>query len=68
MNRPRPWRLHPPFTDTMYGESFLQDSSPTEVVLSILQTLGATTEMARFINLPTSGKDRGRYGIRASVA
>lgn len=59
---------HPPFTDTMYGQPFFYDSHPPEAVLRILNSLGATVEYGEFINPPTSGRDKGRYGIVASVA
>jgi SAM-dependent methyltransferase len=59
---------HPPFTDTMYGESFSYDSHPPEDVLAILKSLGANIEISEFINPPTSGRDKGRLGILARVA
>jgi SAM-dependent methyltransferase len=59
---------HPPFTDTMYGQVFFYDSHAPEAALEILKSLGATVEHAEFINPPTSGRDKGRYGIVASVA
>lgn len=57
---------NPPFTDTMYGQSFFYDSHTPEVVVSILKSLGTTIEHAEYINLPTGGRDKGRYGIVAS--
>jgi SAM-dependent methyltransferase len=59
---------HPPFTDTMFGQFFFYDSHPPAEVLRLLESLGATIEHAEFINPPTSGRDKGRYGIAASVA
>lgn len=58
---------HPPFTDTMYGQPFFYDSHAPEAVLTILKALGATVECGEFINPPTSGRDKGRYGIVAKV-
>ncbi len=59
---------HPPFTDTMLGQTFFYDSHVPVVVLNILKSLGTTIEHSEFINPPTSGRDKGRYGIVASVA
>ncbi len=58
---------HPPFTDTMYGQTFFYDSHPPIVITEILESLGATIEFATFINKPTCGRDKGRYGIVARV-
>ena len=58
---------HPAFTDTMYGHTFFYDSLTPEKILSVLQKLGARIEHAGFLNLPTTGRDKGRYGIVASV-
>jgi len=57
---------HPPFTDTMFGQSFFYDSHTPEAMVDILKSLGAVVEHAEFLNLPTSGRDKGRYGIVAS--
>lgn len=59
---------HPAFTDTMYGHTFFYDSLTPEKTVSVLQELGTRVEYAAFINLPTTGRDKGRYGIVASVA
>lgn len=59
---------HPPFTDTMYGQTFFYDSHAPGTVLDILRSLGTIVEHAAYINLPTSGRDKGRYGIVASVS
>ena len=58
---------HPPFTDTMYGESFFYDSHSPEAISEVLNSLGATIDHAEFINPPTGGRDKGRYAIVASV-
>lgn len=59
---------HPPFTDSMYGESFFYDSHAPEAVVSLLKSMGFVIEHAEFINAPSTGRDKGRYGIVASVA
>jgi SAM-dependent methyltransferase len=59
---------HPAFTDTMYGHAFFYDSLTPEQTVSVLQGLGAVIEHAEFVNPPTTGRDKGRYGIVASVA
>ncbi len=59
---------HPPFTDTMFGQSFFYDSHSPVAILKVLESLRFTVEHAEFINPPTGGRDKGRYGIVASVA
>jgi hypothetical protein len=59
---------HPPFTDMMYGQTFFYDSHAPEAYLGILKSLCAAIDHAELINPPTSGRDKGRYGIVASVA
>ncbi len=56
---------HPPFTDTMFGQNFFYDSHPPSTVINILKSLDAGIEHAEFINPPTRGRDKGRYGIVA---
>lgn len=56
---------HAAFTDTMYGQSFFYDSHTPQQTLSLLLNLGASIEHAEFINPPTQGRDKGRYGIVA---
>lgn len=58
---------HPAFTDTMYGHSFFYDSLAPERTVAVLEGLGTVIEHAEFINPPTTGRDKGRYGIVASV-
>lgn len=55
----------PPFTDTMFGETFFYDSFPPERVLELLAGCGFVTLLAEFLNEPTSGRDKGRYAILA---
>lgn len=59
---------HPAFTDTMYGHTFFYDSFTPEQTVLILRNLGTSIEHADFINPPTAGRDKGRYGIVASLA
>ncbi len=58
---------HPPFTDTMYGQTFFYDSLTPEGTVAVLGALGAAVEHGEFINPPTTGRDKGRYGIVARV-
>ena len=58
---------HPAFTDTMFGETFFYDSHPPEMVLDLLQRSGFKILMSDFINQPTDGRDKGRYGIVAQL-
>lgn len=59
---------HPAFVDTMYGNSFFYDSLTPQQTVAVIESLGAAIEHAEFINPPTSGRDKGRYGIVARVA
>jgi SAM-dependent methyltransferase len=59
---------NPPFVDGMYGQSFFYDSLAPAAAESLLKSLGFAIEHAEFINPPTTGRDKGRYGIVASVA
>ena len=58
---------HPAFTDTMFGETFFYDSHPPEIVLELLQRSGFKILISDFINQPTEGRDKGRYGIVAQL-
>lgn len=58
---------HPAFTDTMYGHTFFYDSLTPVQMLATLHGAGAVVEHAEFINPPTTGRDKGRYGIVARV-
>lgn len=58
---------HPAFTDTMYSESFFYDSHPPDKVLAMLGQLGFTHLISEFMNLPTTGRDKGRYAIMARI-
>jgi SAM-dependent methyltransferase len=56
---------HPAFTDTMFGQRFFYDSHPPQKVLGLLADLGFAFPVREFMNLPTSGRDKGRYAIVA---
>jgi 2-polyprenyl-3-methyl-5-hydroxy-6-metoxy-1,4-benzoquinol methylase len=57
---------HPAFTDRMFGETFFYDSHPPDEALSMLAAVGFTPILSEFANLPTEGRDKGRYAIVAS--
>jgi SAM-dependent methyltransferase len=57
---------HQAFTDTMLGETFFYDSHQPERVVEILGSLGFEMLVAEFLDLPTSGRDKGRFAIVAS--
>lgn len=59
---------HPAFTDTMFSHEFFYDSHPPEVALALLARVGLEPEHHEFLNVPTSGRDKGRYGIIARRA
>lgn len=59
---------HAPFTDTMFGRQFSYDSHPPEVAISLLQAAGFEVLQSEFLNLPTSGRDKGRFAIIAHAA
>ena len=55
----------PAFTDTMYGQEFFYDSHSPDQVLRMLATLGFKSVLSGFTNLPTGGRDKGRYALVA---
>ncbi len=59
---------HPAFTDRMFGAEFFYDSHPPEVELKLLRDLGFETLIAEFLNVPTNGRDKGRFAIVARLA
>ena len=59
---------HPAFTDRMYGQTFFYDSNPPEITARIVQELGCRILLAEFTNLPTAGRDKGRYALVAEKA
>ena len=56
---------HPAFTDTMFGETFFYDSLPPGEVTTLLGDLNFALPVAEFLNLPTDGRDKGRFAIVA---
>lgn len=56
---------HPAFTDTMFGETFFYDSHPPETELALLGDAGFRPIVSEYMNLPTSGRDKGRYAVVA---
>jgi cyclopropane fatty-acyl-phospholipid synthase-like methyltransferase len=59
---------HPPFTDSMFGQEFFYDSHPPEAELALVERAGFEPLVAKFINPPTTGRDKGRYAIVARLA
>jgi 2-polyprenyl-3-methyl-5-hydroxy-6-metoxy-1,4-benzoquinol methylase len=59
---------HPAFTDTMFGKTFFYDSNNPDETLALLALEGFIPLLAEFLNPPTSGRDKGRYGILARLA
>jgi cyclopropane fatty-acyl-phospholipid synthase-like methyltransferase len=56
---------HPAFTDTMFDREFFYDSHPPERLVELLRELGFEIVVNEFMNLPTSGRDKGRIAIVA---
>ncbi|SDH83495.1 Methyltransferase domain-containing protein [Nitrosomonas sp. Nm132] len=56
---------HPPFTDHMFGQEFFYDSNTPEETTRMLHGLGCRIVIGEFMNLPTIGRDKGRYAIVA---
>lgn len=56
---------HPPFTDTMFGHEFFYDSYPPQHVCSIMRAIGYQLLIEEFMDVPTTGRDKGRYAIVA---
>lgn len=52
---------HPPFTDTMFGETFFYDSHPPERMDALLRPLGFGILLADCVNQPDGARDKGRY-------
>ena len=57
---------HPPFTDTMFGERFFYDSHPPQTVRALVARAGLKLIVEEFMNVPTGGRDKGRYAIVAA--
>lgn len=58
---------HPAFTDTMFGHEFFYDSHAPEAALSLLRATGFAILRQEFLELPTGGRDKGRFAIVAAV-
>ncbi|HET7553550.1 MAG TPA: class I SAM-dependent methyltransferase [Gemmatimonadaceae bacterium] len=59
---------NPAFTDTMFDREFFYDSHPPERLSALLGELGFEIVVNEFMNLPTSGRDKGRIAIVARKA
>lgn len=58
----------PAFTDTMFDREFFYDSHSPEQLATLLRELGFEIVVNEFMNLPTSGRDKGRIAIVARKA
>ena len=58
---------HPAFADTMFEHEFFYDSHPPEMVMEMLKSLGFELVHTEFLNLPTSGRDKGRFAVVAQA-
>jgi cyclopropane fatty-acyl-phospholipid synthase-like methyltransferase len=56
---------HPAFFDTMFGQTFYYDSHAPDETQALLRGAGFSIDHAEFLNLPTSGRDKGRFAIVA---
>lgn len=54
---------NPPFTDTMFGVPFFYDSLPPTEFLALLPAVQLSPVIAEFMEVPTGGRDRGRYAV-----
>jgi hypothetical protein len=59
---------NPAFTDTMFDREFFYDSHAPEALADLLRELGFEIVLNEFMNLPTSGRDKGRIAIVARKA
>ncbi len=57
-----------PFTDTMFGMRFFYDSHPPVAAIDLLRAEGFEVLHSEFLNLPTTGRDKGRFAIVAHAA
>jgi ubiquinone/menaquinone biosynthesis C-methylase UbiE len=58
---------HPAFTDTMLGHTFFYDSHSPEAAMALLSGLQFEIILSEFLNLPTTGRDKGRFAIVAEA-
>jgi SAM-dependent methyltransferase len=56
---------NPPFTDTMFAREFFYDSHPPELLCSMMRETGYELLIDEFMDVPTSGRDKGRIAIVA---
>ena len=56
---------HPAFTDTMFEVPFFYDSWTPAQTEQLLRDLGYRICHAEYLNVPTDGRDKGRYAIVA---
>lgn len=56
---------HPAFTDRMFDQTFFYDSHSPEVSVTLLQNAQFEIIHTEFLNLPTLGRDKGRFAILA---
>ena len=59
---------HPAFTDQMFGQTFFYDSHPPDRALALLEGRGFVPIISEFTDLPTGGRDKGRYAVVARLA
>ena len=59
---------HPAFTDTMLGQRFFYDSHPPAKTMDLVALAGLRPTVAEYMNLPTAGRDKGRYAVVATKA
>lgn len=59
---------HPPFTDTMFGQTFFYDSHPPDTVVQMLNGLRFDILMSEYTHFPDGGRDKGRYAVLARRA
>lgn len=58
---------HAAFTDTMFDRRFFYDSHAPDTMLALLQALSFRILHHAFLDRPTTGRDKGRFAIVASV-
>lgn len=59
---------NPAFTDSMFGQEFFYDSLPPEQLSSLLVAIGFDLRLNEYMDLPTSGRNKGRVAIVARKA
>jgi len=59
---------HPAFTDQMFAQTFFYDSHPPERALALLAARGFVPVISEFTDLPTAGRDKGRYAFVGRLA